>query len=371
MQALFIISLFLFALSACSPTEKNKSNVFIINGNMTNLATDSVYLENTQTNEMIAAKVSDDKFQFTGSTEYPESFMLYVNSTKDKMVRIFVENSEISITGSADSLGKLKIAGSKSYDEFDAYRKSIQPLRDKLNAIDQQVSEAMEKNLMDRADSLTEVYNQLALERLRSVLDYAKANSHSPIIPFITSAAAIDAPNAKVIEEIFAACDSSVTKNPRIADIREMIASINKVAVGAMVPEFELISSDGRKINRNSLSGKVVLFDFWASWCVPCRKNHPDLVKLNEQYKGRQFEIISISIDKEKENWNKAIKQDGLTWTQVCDFQAVKGKAAKDFGIEIIPAGFLIGADGKVEAKDLHGRKLREKIDQLLTTSKL
>lgn len=369
MKPFLILSLPFFILLSCSTYDKPKQNGFIIDGELTEFKGDSVFLENTNTGEFIGAKVDNGKFQFKGKIEYPESYMLSLEREQEHLVRIFVENSNISITGSADSLGSLKIQGSKSYDEYISYRTSIQSLRDQMSKLDNDMNQAMENNLMDKADSLGELYQQAAIKKLESVLAYAERNNKSPIIPFITGGTMMDAPDPVLIEKIFSVCDTSLLRNPRVAGIREMVKNLNRVPVGSKVPDFELTTVDGKKITPSSLKGKVVLLDFWASWCAPCRKNHPDLVDLYKNYKGKNFEIVSVSIDKlaDKEKWERAIQKDGLTWPQVCDFQAVKGKAAIDFGIEFIPAGFLIGPDGTVVAKDIHRRKLREKIDELLT----
>jgi thiol-disulfide isomerase/thioredoxin len=117
----------------------------------------------------------------------------------------------------------------------------------------------------------------------------------------------------------------------------------------------------------SSYKGKYVLIDFWASWCGPCRQENPNVVKAYNKYKTKKFTIIGVSLDKPgaKDAWMSAIKNDGLTWTQVSDLQFWDNKAAKLYGITSIPQNFLLDPTGKIIAKNLRGGDLEAKLAEI------
>jgi peroxiredoxin len=139
-----------------------------------------------------------------------------------------------------------------------------------------------------------------------------------------------------------------------------------QVKVGQAAPEISLPDTKGNIINLSSLKGKVVLIDFWASWCGPCRRATPHVVKLYQKYKDRGFEVFGVSIDSKKTDWLKAIKQDKIQYTQVNDNTGWSASSTLKYGVDGIPATFLLNKEGTIMAIDLEGKKLEEKIAGLL-----
>jgi thiol-disulfide isomerase/thioredoxin len=143
--------------------------------------------------------------------------------------------------------------------------------------------------------------------------------------------------------------------------------------IGNLAPELKFNSPDGREIPLSSLRGKVVLIDFWASWCVPCRHENPNVVAAYAKYKGKKFKnakgfaIYSVSLDQKKEAWQNAIQEDQLSWPDhVCDMKGWYSEAAQIYGVNSIPTNFLIDARGVIVAKALRGEKLEQELDKLL-----
>ena len=130
--------------------------------------------------------------------------------------------------------------------------------------------------------------------------------------------------------------------------------------------EIALPSLSGDTIKLSSLKGKVVLLDFWASWCRPCRTSNRSLVKLYDKFKSKGFEIFSVSIDEDKKAWGKAIKKDKITWLQVNDDKGWYGKTPIQWNIFEIPTSYLIGKDGRLVAMDLEGKELEKFLEDLL-----
>lgn len=140
----------------------------------------------------------------------------------------------------------------------------------------------------------------------------------------------------------------------------------NLIPVGSEAPDFTQNSPEGKPISLSSLRGKVVLIDFWASWCRPCRMENPNVLRVYNKYHNKGFEILGVSLDKTKEAWTGAIKQDGLPWKHVSDLQFWNNAVAQQYGVSAIPYTVLVDREGKVLAKNLRGPALEEKLAEVL-----
>ena len=150
------------------------------------------------------------------------------------------------------------------------------------------------------------------------------------------------------------------------AQEEQMARLDNLIPVGSEAPDFAQSAPDGKNLSLSSLRGKVVLIDFWASWCKPCRMENPNVKRVYERFKGKGFEILGVSLDKDKNAWTGAIAQDGLPWKHVSDLAFWNNAAAQQYGVSSIPYTVLVDRDGKVLAKNLRGPALEEKLAEVL-----
>lgn len=139
-----------------------------------------------------------------------------------------------------------------------------------------------------------------------------------------------------------------------------------QIKAGQPAPDLSLPDGNGRTVQLSSLKGSVVLIDFWASWCGPCRQNNPHLVKLYSKYHDKGLEILGISLDNNSDAWRAAIGQDGIIWRQVIDIKGWDAASAATYGVNSIPASFLLDKNGTIQAVNLVGWQLESKIKTLL-----
>jgi peroxiredoxin len=168
------------------------------------------------------------------------------------------------------------------------------------------------------------------------------------------------------LNQLYSGLDTAIQHSTFGEQIGTRLAMEKKTSIGQQAPDFTMNDTTGTPVSLSSFRGKYVLVDFWASWCGPCREENPNVVKAYNEYKGKDFTILGVSLDKTKDAWEKAIKDDHLTWNHVSDLQYWDNAAAKLYGVQAIPANFLIDPSGKIIAKNLRGDKLDKELAQVL-----
>lgn len=150
-----------------------------------------------------------------------------------------------------------------------------------------------------------------------------------------------------------------------VAELKQKVDLEKKLLPGMPAPEISLPDKEGRPITLSSLRGNVVLIDFWASWCSPCRKENPEVVKLYNRYHAKGFDIYGVSLDRDAASWVGAIAKDGLVWNQVSDLKYWQSKGAEAYGVKSIPHTVLIDRDGNIIARKLRGEALESKLEEI------
>ena len=150
-----------------------------------------------------------------------------------------------------------------------------------------------------------------------------------------------------------------------VASLRAEVEEVEAFMVGGVAPDFTQETPEGESLSLSDLRGKVVLVDFWASWCGPCRRENPNVVRLYEQYADEGFEILGVSLDRQKDRWLQAIEADGLQWKHVSDLKGWQNAVAQQYSVNSIPHTILLDAEGRIIARNLRGAALEEKLREI------
>jgi peroxiredoxin len=174
---------------------------------------------------------------------------------------------------------------------------------------------------------------------------------------------------ADELETMIGKLDTTIASLPPIVALKDRLVQMKAVAIGQKAPDFTMNDVNGNPVSLSSKIGaKLLLIDFWAAWCGPCRKENPNVVKVYNEFSKKGFDIFGVSLDQKKEDWVKAIADDELTWTHVSDLQYWSNAAAKTYAVNAIPANFLLDETGTIIGKNLRGDDLYNKVKEVLGT---
>lgn len=340
-----------------------QSKGFVLTGSVAGLAEGAeVKLMTTQNSNVVAqGTIKGGSFTLKGEVQEPTLFWIVLG--KEQPQYIYVENGTMKISGSQKDIKNLKIEGSKSQKDFEVFSNVFNPLVGELNGTAAQIQKATNEKKREELVRRYDSVNKVISSQIDSYIAARKSSYVSPFVLFVTAQLSED---IALIERRYQMLDSAVRTSGIGKSLAEYIA-YNKVgSIGSDAMEFVQNDVSGNPVSLSSFKGKYVLIDFWASWCKPCRLENPNVVKAYEQFKNKNFTVLGVSLDQEKDPWVKAIEKDKLNWTQVSDLQFWNNAAAQLYRVQSIPQNFLIGPDGKILAKDLRGADLTTKLCELL-----
>lgn len=351
------------ALLAGAATAQTESP-FTITGKLQGLGNQMVYLTSQYKGQNIADSVlaKDGSFAFKGTT--PGTLFYGLRFGKNKFMGLPVDAKEkIQITGSVEKLNEVTITGAKHLPVWKEWSKAWTTITARAGVLYKMmdsISKAPNKDRKYVDDEFVKLNDRL----VDSVEVFVKKYPSSPMVPFIIIDRFVNYPNPEKAKSTYAALAPAAKNSIYGKELGESLRVAAKTGLGVK-PSFTLPDRDGKDLSLASLKGKVVLVDFWASWCGPCRKENPNLVKAYAKYHDKGFEIVGVSLDDKKENWLKAIEADKLVWLHASDLKGWKSDLAAEYGIKSIPTSFLVDAEGKIIAKDLRGDALEKKLETL------
>lgn len=380
--------LFLLGFLPLLATAQENEKTFKLSGKTKDLAykPDWVFLQYRSQGDWKTDSVQskDGKYEFTGEIEEPVQGRLRVKyaagedgkkistvSGRDA-VSVFLQPGKIKVA-SIDSFSNVQVEGSAAHIEFAKLNMQAKPYRDRMEPLYTKYSEyGKAKDKVNQAKVEEEIDAIDAEMRDKVYGEYAKKNPSSPLAMYALQQYAGWEINPDKAEPIFLSLSVQNRSYPSALDFKENLEIAKKTGIGKMAMDFTQNDTLGNPVMLSSFKGRYVLVDFWASWCGPCRAENPNVVKVFNKYKDRNFHIVGVSLDRpgQKERWMKAIHDDKLEWTQVSDLKFWDNEVAKQYGIKAIPQNLLLDPEGKIIAKNLKGDDLDLKLGEAMDAKK-
>ena len=329
---------------------------------------DMVYLKKAEGRQLVSldsAVIKNGTFTFKGMQDTTANrYLVYGEEDKEMhTMDFFLENGTITVNFARKNVSA---TGTPNNDIFQAIRNQLSGLNNEamtlLNTIvnDTTLTDEQRDAKREELESLEEksqdimkdaikqnITNPVGIHLLKQSYYYMDVEELDPLMP-----------------QIPAAFDNDEV----IIKIKSNVEKMKATAVGQEFTDFEMLTPEGKSVKLSDFvgKGKVVLVDFWASWCGPCRREMPNLVEAYKQYKGKNFEIVGVSLDQNGEAWKNAIKQLDITWPQMSDLKYWECEGARLYAVSSIPHTVLIDAEGTIIARGLHGEGLQEELAEVL-----
>ncbi|SFW19680.1 TlpA disulfide reductase family protein [Cellulophaga fucicola] len=349
-----------------------KADTFVVNGTLRGEIADGtkVFLktagEKNSAVEIDTVAIKDGKFVFNTATPATlDPYYVFIDKVRGNMM-FFPEEGTIEISAHKDSIRNVVVSGTLQNDAFTNFIEGSKKIGEKVQSIQADYQKASMARDTATVKALKDEIKEIQEEGKDYEISFVKENPNAVISGMIVSRLfANKVLGEKEIYELLNGLSDDVKKTKAVKAILEVLEKTKATTIGAKAPEFSAPNLEGKNLALKDALGKVTIIDFWAAWCVPCRNENPNVVKVYNKYHDKGLNIVGVSLDRTADDWKKAIEEDGLTWNHVYNAKDVQ-QVAKLYNVTSIPSTFILDENGIIIAKNLRGDDLETKIAELL-----
>jgi thiol-disulfide isomerase/thioredoxin len=360
---------FLFTISALLLLSCGNKNQFKLSGVVVPSSEGKMILFGFKEGQPVpvdTAEIIKGKFNFTGEVTLPELRLMAIDGQKRYVAQLFVEPGTIDMTVYPDSFEANVIKGSEAQDIFQLYIDEMVSFSTKENGLKTRYGQAQSSGNEEDLNAIQFEYQTMVENTQLFSRNLIKKYNSSPVSAYIYLMNFIQDAPVEELDSMLKVFEPIKTSEFVLA-IKERAEAMRAFSKGAQAPDFSLNDPNGNPVSLSSFKGKYVMIDFWASWCKPCMIELPNVIELYNVYKDKGFEIIGVSLDRERDAWLNTIKTNAMSWPQVWDMEeSAQGEVANKYGVTSIPHTVLLDKEGKIIELNLHGEDLKKKLAELM-----
>jgi len=372
----FLAILFFFVVGCNGQEEASQSeasNTITLSGTIGYPQTSgNIVLEkyvNNQTVPYDTFKLNED---YTYSEQVAISTPGYyrLNFYNKQFVPLILHRDDVQVNADGNARnGFARITGSRDHAFIERSQQILQQFQSsqEVQQLNKEFQVASQNQDEEAIDSLRDAYMEMDAKNKEKIIDLIDSVGASlGVVEILRGGRVLNKDeHYDLYVEYADLLEKEIPNSPVAQEFVTMVDNMAKLAVGKVAPEIALPNPKGDTVKLSSLRGNYVLVDFWAKWCKPCRAENPNVVRMYNKYNDKGFEVYGVSLDRRRSDWLQAIEEDGLHWTQVSDLKFWNSKAAEIYNIKAIPFAVLLDPEGRIIAKNLRGRALEKKLEEI------
>lgn len=346
------------------------TNAFKLQGKLVDKPGVLVYLNELTTQKLVqidtARTDENGEFEFRTESEDLKIGYITINSAQPPGVPIVMQNGQkLKIEISGEPYFETKVKGDKHnaqlkklYDLYMQQNIAGSEFQQEINSLDpRSISDSTRR-------AVTLQFEKMQNDNEKEVWAFIK-NEPTTAATYFAATYIVQKPQMSMLDDALTKLEKDMPEAKLTKELASRVRSVRPLEIGGEAPDIALENPEGKIVKLSSLRGNVVLIDFWASWCRPCRMENPNVKRMYDKYHKKGFDIYGVSLDKDAAKWKGAIAQDGLTWYHVSDLKGWSSSAAALYKVNSIPKTFLLDKKGRIIATDLRGPALERKLEEL------